>query len=69
MKSITTTALLLLISIGAIQCINWSNITATELSELSNSAFSSISADELGSIPDQVKIKLGYNILFRSRRI
>ena len=56
MKSITT-ALLIVLSIGAIQCVNWSNITVTELNNLPPSAFTTITADQLASIPSDVSSK------------
>lgn len=54
MKSITITSLIFVLSFGAIQCINWSNITATELGNLPPSDFATITAAELSSIPPQV---------------
>lgn len=51
---ITTIAFLLVLSIGAIQCVDWANITATELNDLPTSAFTTITADQLASIPPEV---------------
>lgn len=53
MKSTTITAIFLVL-VGTIHCVDWANLTAAELSQLPQDAFTTITASELGSIPPPV---------------
>ncbi len=69
MKSNTSTIVIIVLSLSALQmggCVNWANITAAELSALPAIDFTTITSQELSSIPSQVSKETNLFVIFGS---